>query len=132
MKIIYTNLQENDSGIKRSVRQLRVDFARDDEQNPSSSRNNLQNDDGGYSYTLNPNSTASSFRRQRELTLEKDVYDNESTKRSTLPALVSQTIRSRQSLSIQSISNMFIRKFIEIQKLTVYGPPVAGIINITV
>ncbi len=26
MKIIYTNLQENDAGIIRSVRQLRVDF----------------------------------------------------------------------------------------------------------
>lgn len=28
MKIIYTNLQENDAGVLRSVRQLRVDFDR--------------------------------------------------------------------------------------------------------
>jgi hypothetical protein len=28
MQIVYTNLKENDAGLKRSVRQLRVDFNR--------------------------------------------------------------------------------------------------------
>jgi hypothetical protein len=46
MKIVYTNLQENDRGIKRRVRQVQLDFARSGDERVSW-RHGPRSEDGG-------------------------------------------------------------------------------------
>jgi hypothetical protein len=129
MKIVYTNLQENDSGIKRSVRQFQVDFGKDSRRRTSLEEGSRDEDKGRRENVL--------FDREwlpsREGTVRDVSHSRQADDGSAAPqGLTAQCPIPRRLAVAASMDAFYIRKFIETQMQTTDGVCEKNRINILV
>jgi hypothetical protein len=114
MKIVYTNLQENDSGIKRSVRQFQVDFGKDSRRRTSLEEGFRDEDKGRKETVL--------FDREWPASREGTVVDARQSPQagdgSAVPGLMAQCPIPRGRPVAASLDAFYVRKFIETQMRT--------------
>jgi hypothetical protein len=117
MKIVYTNLQENDSGIKRSVRQFQVDFGRTPDRRDPVGQGRLRDERKSARDTL-LSYDALSTRRRRLGTIENgsEGWDEGGA---NPQAVVLQGLSLRGLQTVTSLAGVYIRKFVETQMRTV-------------
>lgn len=125
MKIIYTNLQENDSGITRSVRQVRVEMF-----NRAGRNQACLADDEDIDQYLSSQANSSSGKDSRpKLSL---IAGNRATKAAadsgkpgpgTTPEESKQIQQQLVSVpkGLSTLRSLFIRKFVETQERTAYS-----------
>jgi hypothetical protein len=129
MKIIYTNLQEIDSGITRSVRQLRLDLGHSEDRHSTAAEGRLADEDENERQLLG--SFRSSDRNVYQDTESKVHEDRLETH--NLPALFDRrNQRLHQLMKLKSVGNVFIRKFVENQILTTSDINYDGRINLVI
>jgi len=134
MRIVYTNLQENDSGVKRSVRQLRVEFNQADNSQAQSAEDEFQSE-GRHKGTLLPSDSALFHRRRSP----SGLYSAFPVRK---PGTTGQPVGSSEETGmlcqqetpdtggIGQLTNLFIKKFLA--NIAVCNGVSRGTINITV
>jgi hypothetical protein len=129
MKIVYTNLQENDSGIKRSVRQFQVDFGKDSRRRTSLEEGSRDEDRGRRENVL--------FDREWPPSRGGTVGDGSHSRqaddgRAAPQGLVAQCPIPRGLPVAASLDAFYVRKFIETQMQTTGSACEKNRINILV
>jgi hypothetical protein len=129
MKIVYTNLQENDSGVMRSVRQFQVDFGKD-----SRRRTSLE---GGSGDEDKDRRESVLFDREWPPSRGGTVGDTRHSRQADDGSAVPQGLRAqcpipRGSAVAASLDAFYVRKFIETQMRTTGSTSEKNRINILV
>ncbi len=128
MKIIYTNLQENDAGVLRSVRQLRVDFDGNDSRQVHLPRCG-ERDGAGHDGFLLSHAGLSDRRHNPARPDQAPCGGNEEDKAlaGSLQEDASPTFRDARS-----VAHLLVRRFVEAQLRSAHSFEIKSRINITV
>jgi hypothetical protein len=117
MKIVYTNLQENDFGVKRSVHQLQVDFnKKGPERNLPAPEEGLQKELGGGRRSILSDSLFAAKRRRGSRSAHLDKERNGRDAHHGSSGTDTPPLRLLQNAG--SMAGYYIRRFIETQLRT--------------
>ncbi len=130
MKITYTNLQENDSGTKRSVRQLRVDFSGSAKEQACLAEGGKKDAAGRDGRFLSFDAESSGHRNAQTgsgTTLSEETEgDGERT------GGLQGDISHQAGGDAKSVAHILVRKFVEAQLRSACIIESRGMVNITI
>jgi hypothetical protein len=128
MKIVYTNLREDDSGIKRSIRQFQVDFGRNADRQAPLREGWIRDERRGDRSTLPLDRGLSSGKPRADY----DRGSREIDEDEALPQGATSLTPLGGPQVLRSLAGFYIRKFVETQMRTVENSRQRSLISILV
>jgi hypothetical protein len=121
VKIVYTNLSEDDYGVKRNVKQLHLDFDRTNDKKDVSEERRLRKDARRGRLALVPSTLDNSYEEGRERAGLKKKEE-----------FLYKTVESVRSPGPRTVAGYYISKFVKSQSLGRQNTQKGTLINITV
>jgi hypothetical protein len=125
VKIVYTNLREDDFGVVRSVRQIHLDFNKSEDAKSSLGQSKSRENARRGRLVLVPGSRTQGGLHPEEREWNRDGFTEEEE-------VVYQPSGIVRSSTQRSLAGFFIRKFVESQTLGANDGRSGSLLNITV
>jgi hypothetical protein len=125
VKIVYTNLREDDSGVVRSVRQLRLDFSKSAEDQSAQAEEQPRTAERKRHLSLVADSRAGDRASEQGTNRDRPGFAHESEGFYRKPEVTRSPV-------LNSLAAFFINKFVVSGTLGPHNDSVGSLINITV